>query len=313
LNDPLIVVRATHFAATALTAGVLAFLVLVASPALRAAPADGIERRLLRIAWIGLAATLASGLAWVALEIGAMSGLPLAEAVREGMVPVVLTQTQFGIVANLRLALAALLAASLGFAAANEDARRLSLACAAAMLGALAWTGHAAGTVGARGTLHAIGDALHVLAAGAWVGGLLPLALLLSAARRHHDHRWASAAYVATRRFSALGMASVATLIATGALNAWILVGSFAALVGTEYGRLLLLKLALFVAMLCLAGLNRLYWTPRLAPDAPGSVRARALFRLSLNSSVEAGLGLGIFVVVGVLGTLHPAIHLVPP
>jgi putative copper resistance protein D len=313
LNDPLIVVRATHFAVTALTVGVLAFLVLVASPALRAAPADGIERRLLRIAWIGLAATLASGLAWVALEVGAMSGLALAEAVREGMVPVVLTQTQFGIVANLRLALAALLAASLAFAGANEDARRLSLACAAVMLGALAWTGHAAGTVGAKGTLHLIGDALHVLAAGAWVGGLLPLALLLSAARRHHDHRWASAAYDATRRFSALGMASVGTLIATGALNAWILVGSLAALVGTDYGRLLLLKLALFAAMLCLAAINRLHLTPRLAQQASEPTQVAALGWLRVNSTVEAGLGAVIFVIVGVLGTLHPAIHIVPP
>src|SRR5262249_859215 len=41
LDDPLIAVRAAHFAATALTAGVLAFLVLVAKPAVRAAPKGG--------------------------------------------------------------------------------------------------------------------------------------------------------------------------------------------------------------------------------------------------------------------------------
>jgi putative copper resistance protein D len=34
---------------------------------------------------------------------------------------------------------------------------------------------------------------------------------------------------------------------------------------------------------------------------------------LTRNSTIEVGLGLVIFVIVGALGTIHPAIHLVPP
>jgi copper resistance protein D len=317
LDDPLIAVRAAHFAATALTAGVLSFLVLVAKPAVRiAVTVEGwpaFERRCLWIAWIGLAATLLSGAVWVVLQIEAMSGLPLGEAFAEDMPWTVLTQTQFGIVSDVRLGLAVLLAGSLALHGSKERARWASLGCAAALLGALACTGHAAGTVGLLELPHLTGDMLHVLAAGAWIGGLVPLALLLAMAHRRNDGQWTLIAHKTTRRFSVLGIVSVGTLTMTGMLNAWVLVGSFPALIGTEYGRLLLVKLALFGMMLCLATVNRWHLTPRLALPAPSPVQAAALRQLTRTSTLEIGLGLGIFVIVGVLGTLHPAIHLVPP
>jgi putative copper resistance protein D len=310
LDGPLIIVRAVHFAATAQTAGALAFLMLVAAPAARAAmlPVPPLALHL-RIAWLSLAVALLSGLAWAVLEVAAMSGLPLHEAVTEGMVPVVLTQTNFGIVSCVRCGLAVLVAIALAFARA-EAARWTALACATALLGSLAWTGHAVGTVGAMALPHLVGDALHCLAAGAWVGGLLPLALLLASARRHDDPQWDKFAYVATRRFSTLGIASVATLVVTGLLNAWILVGSLSALTATDHGRLLQVKLALFALMLGLAGVNRLHWTPHLA-QASGPLRSQALRQLTRYSTVEAGLALALFIIVGALGTVHPAIHLV--
>jgi copper resistance protein D len=45
-------------------------------------------------------------------------------------------------------------------------------------------------------------------------------------------------------------------LIASGLINSWYLVGAFAALLGTLYGRLLLVKLSLFFGMLVLAAAN---------------------------------------------------------
>jgi putative copper resistance protein D len=309
LDGLLIIVRAAHFAATAQTAGALAFLIFVATPAARAVGVDVPATRYLRIAWIALGLALLSGVAWVTLEIAAMSGLPLDEAIAEGMVTVVLTRTNFGVVSCARCAIAVLLAVALAFAHL-DSARWLALGCAALLLGSLAWTGHAVGTVGALAIPHVLGDALHCLAAGAWVGGLVPLALLLAAAGRHDDPPWDKLAYVATRRFSLLGIISVATLIATGLLNAWILVGSIEALVRTEHGRLLQMKLGLFALMLGLAAVNRLHWTPRLARASPP--RTQALRQLMRNSVIEAGLGLAVFIAVGALGTVHPAIHLVP-
>ena len=83
---------------------------------------------------------------------------------------------------------------------------------------------------------------------------------------RHPTVAWASQARDATRRFSTLGTVSVATLMASGIVNAWILVGSVHALFVTEYGRLLMLKLGVFAIMLVFAAVNRFWLTPRLGP-----------------------------------------------
>jgi putative copper resistance protein D len=107
-----------------------------------------------------------------------------------------------------------------------------------------------------------------------------------------------------------LGIASVATLILSGLVNGWILVGSLRGLVVTDYGQLLMLKLAAFAVMLALAAFNRLALTPRLA-WASNDARQDALRALSRNTLIEIALGLSIFAVVGLLGTLHPAAHLV--
>jgi putative copper resistance protein D len=163
--------------------------------------------------------------------------------------------------------------------------------------------------LGELSNLHLAADALHLAAAAGWIGGLLPLALLLARARREQSVAWAGLAQAATRRFSTLGIVSVATLLSSGIVNAWILVGSFPALVTTPYGGLLLLKLVVFAAMLVLAAINRLWLTPRLGAASVNDARLGALHRLTRNSVIEIALGLATFVIVGVLGTLHPAIH----
>ena len=99
-------------------------------------------------------------------------------------------------------------------------------------------------------------------------------------------------------------------LAATGIVNAWILVGSFHALLVTEYGRLLMLKIIVFVVMLMLAAVNRFALTPRLAASTGHEPRLEVLRRLTRNSTIEIALGFVIFAMVGMLGTLHPAIHL---
>ena len=122
---------------------------------------------------------------------------------------------------------------------------------AAAFAAALVHSGHAAATAGWLGTFHRAADGLHLIAASAWVGGLLPLALLLAATRRGEISL--AVARDATLRFSMLGVISVGVLLVTGVMNGWVLVGGMPALVGTDYGRLLLVKVALFLAMVAIA------------------------------------------------------------
>ena len=84
VNDSLIVIRAIHFAATALTTGTLVFRAVVADPALLSAEAVATVMRtqIRRVAWVGLAITVVSGAIWLLLEAAAMSGLPSAKRSR---------------------------------------------------------------------------------------------------------------------------------------------------------------------------------------------------------------------------------------
>ncbi len=304
VNVSLIVIRAIHFAATAITAGVLIFRVVVAEPAPDSAVAARVVvmAQIVRAAWFGLAITMASGAAWVLLQAAAMSGLSLREAVTGDILSTVLTETQFGTVSECRFALACL--------AYDRPplAHSLALASGLGLVAGIAWTGHAGSTAGDWANLHLTADVLHLVAAAAWLGGLVPLALLLSQARHNEVHAWASLASQAARRFSILGIVSVGTIILTGIVNAWILVGSFKGLIATEYGRLLMLKIFLFIIMLVYAAINRFLLTPDLALS-DDKARLKALGRLTRNSKIEIALGLMIFAIVGALGTLHPAVH----
>jgi putative copper resistance protein D len=161
----------------------------------------------------------------------------------------------------------------------------------------LALIGHAGATPGAAGQLHVASDAVHLIAAGVWLGGLPALALLLLSARPPRGLAARAAA-----RFSALGIASVAALLVSGLVNSWMLLSAPRDLIATDYGRLLFLKVGLFASMLAIAAVNRFHLTPRLAA---GRAR-RALMR---NSLAETALGAGVLLLVGALGTMEPAAH----
>jgi copper resistance protein D len=310
VSDSLIVIRAIHFAATALTTGTLVFRAVVADPALLSAEAVATVMRtqIRRLAWVGLAITMVSGAIWLLLVAAVMSGLALSEAITADVLSTVVNETQFGRVFEIRSLLAIILAAGLAFDRL-PPARWLALASALGLVAAIAWTGHAGSTPGETGFLHLTADTLHLIAAAAWTGSLIPFVLLLVAVR--HDPCEASArlARDATQRFSTLGIAAVATVLGSGIVNAWILVGSVNGLIVTQYGRLLMLKIALFAIMVAFAAINRLWLTPRLALPSGSTAHLDALRRLKRNSMIEIAVALLIFAIVGVLGTLHPAIH----
>jgi putative copper resistance protein D len=317
LDGTMIAVRAIHFAATAITAGTLFFRTLVAAPALdsdRMGCSDQTARTLLRaqtlvVSWIALAIALVSGAIWLLLQSASMSGLPFGEAMTSSVLLTVLDETQFGLVMEIRAALGIVLVVCLAWDRL-PSANLFAVAVALGLSVTIAWTGHAGSTLGKLGNLHLAADALHLVAAAAWIGGLVPLALLLAAVQRRRTTGSMSLALIATKRFSMLGIASVATLVATGIVNAWILVGSFHALLASQYGRLLILKLTVFAAMLALAATNRFWLTPRLAISSSNAPRLQVIRQLARNSIIEIALGLLIFAIVGMLGTMHPAAHL---
>ena len=184
--------------------------------------------------------------------------------------------------------------------------RAAAVGVSAGLVGTLAWAGHAGAGSGIEGAVHLTADVLHLVAAAAWFGSLIPLALLLRATRHDLTESSVAIARAAVLRFSPLGVASVGTLVATGLVNTWVLAGSVPALVGTDYGRLLIVKVALFLVMLSFGAINRLWLTPRLVQ---ASSSAAALRQIERNSLIEAGLGTIIVVIVGLIGTLPPGLE----
>jgi putative copper resistance protein D len=315
VNEPLVIARAVHMAATLLLTGAVTFRCVVAAApfAAKAAEAAALEARLrARLAWIvwtALAAALVSGAAWLVLLAAEIGDVTAAEAVSQGWPWLVLTDTTIGNARMIRFGLAALLAALLLAARGCANLPIIEIACvllAAAFAASLAWTGHAAGMEGVDGAVHLTSDALHLIAAGAWLGALWPLAVLLGAARRAGDPASAAIAYDATRRFSILGIVSVAAILATGVVNTWEILGVEAFSLGADYNRLLLLKIGLFLCMVAIAAVNRQRLTPRLSGDRGDS---RAMRQLQWNSLAETGLGLLILAIVAVLGRMTPHMH----
>ncbi|MEE4420859.1 copper resistance CopC/CopD family protein [Streptomyces bugieae] len=121
-------------------------------------------------------------------------------------------------------------------------------------------------------------DVLHLLAVATWLGGLAALVVSLY---------WGPPIErTAVRRFSRIAFGSVLVLVATGLYQSWRQVGTWTALTGTTYGRLLLLKVGLVVVLVGIAWFSR-RWTARLtevrtaepeaadaAPEAEGAEEA---------------------------------------
>ncbi len=310
--DPLVSARAIHFAATIVAAGVVFFQFLIAEPALAKAhdalssAPERLRHRFAWLTWTSLLVAVLSGAIWLGLLAADLYDAPAGEVWRDGGVWTVASETRFGQVLLGRLALAITLALTMFSAAAPSHRRRLGVVAvilAAGFLIAPAWTGHAGAATGRAGQFNLGADALHLLAAGAWVGGLPPLAMLLAAARRAKEPDWTTVTVTAVHRFSRLGILCVGSLLASALVNTWYDVGTLDALAATNYGRLVVLKLGLFAIMVALASINRFHLTPRLA--AAGAAR-----RLQRNTIAEALLGFAAVAAVGFLGAMAPASHL---
>ncbi|HEV2335176.1 MAG TPA: copper homeostasis membrane protein CopD, partial [Stellaceae bacterium] len=240
-----------------------------------------------------------------------MSGKPLGAALNTELLGTVLTATGFGRLWQFRLVTVIVLAAFLVYCrlTGRPSGWRgiVGGLLSGVILGSLALAGHGADDKGAAGLWHLGADILHLLAAGGWLGALIPLIYVLWRAR---SAKWVPIAQQATLSFSTLGVVTVATLIATGLVNTWYLVGNIPDLVGTPYGRLLIVKLALFAAMLSFAAINRFKLTPRLIATPPGDAGVPAPLReLYRSATCETGLALLVLIVVGALVHLKPGLH----
>lgn len=321
--DSLVILRTINFAASILVAGTLLFSAVVAEPLWQRSdcvdPAwlRRYRRQITSIAALALAMAIMSGAVHLVVIAAAAVESPWADVIRDGTAWAFLTDTHFGRVAQLRLLFAvglALLLLRLAFQPTLDPSWSGNLAAilAAIFLGCLASTGHAGGATGVGANVHLGADLAHVLAAGAWLGGLPPLALLVRHTSQSADSGSLAICARILCRFSILGVASVATLFVTGAINTWFLTDRLGGLLSTGYGTFVLIKIGLFLVMLCLAVLNRFWLTSAIirthvSPLGHGAEQAFLWLRITITAEIV--IGLAVLYLVGLLGMTPPAGH----
>jgi copper transport protein len=267
--------------------------------ALRSAD-ERVHRRL-----YGLLAACAGALAFFALlgiplQGAAARASGLGDAFRPNAVADVLG-TRYGKVEVLRFLLALGLAgAALYLRRSAGRARETGNAAAAALAVGLVLTPPFAGHAITAGTVAIVADVAHVLAAAAWVGGLgfVVVALWLAL-----EERWP----LATRsvpRFSTMAVVAVVLLLVAGTINGYLQIRSWRGLWETQYGLLLLAKIALVVPLLGLGAFNNRFVVPRLRA---GVAQPRERRRFMRTAGVELAVMVSIIAVTAVLVNESPA------
>jgi copper transport protein len=141
-------------------------------------------------------------------------------------------------------------------------------------------------------------DFVHLMAAAAWVGGLLLVPPVLWRMRRTPQvDQDAHPRLLLVRRFSYLASFSVFLLIMTGTFSSLVELPNLPSLWQTPYGRVLAVKLSLLLLSLGLAFLNnRLVHGKAFLSKSPGT-----LPRLQRQVTLEAGMVLLLMLSVAVL------------
>jgi putative copper export protein len=273
------ILRGTDLAALMSLFGTLLFVRTLA----RVSRGHPLHERLSRLAFGSLLVAMTLGAAWFLLRAASIAG---AETVRQAIaaLPVVALHTQFG---QLLLARFAILVVLLPLIRRNGVG---AIALAAAALGLQPAIGHAGAMEGFAGYSLMCAEILHVLAAGTWLGALVPLLICLASIPSDD-------AAVVLRRFFPFGLTAVCVIAATSVVQSVVLVASVPALFGTAYGRVALLKLLLFLLLLIFAAANRFVFT---------SSRGAGLRR---SISGEVGFALAVTLAAGFLAHLTPGAH----
>lgn len=240
-------------------------------------------------------AAFVSTLAWAVVTLASLTGDGLISALDVAAWRVFVLETTFGPAWTLGAALALLNVLLVARAGVRKSFGLLAPA-SALLLVSHVWLGHAAAVEKASAWAVKLGYTLHVLGAGAWFGGLLALTFLLG----HFDDLLDTQALL--ERFSRLGLLAVAALLIGGVVNAAAHLPRVASIVSSAWGRTLLVKMALVVLMLGLAGLNRFVLMPRLRLYPMSSGKA-----LRLSVVAETVLGVAVLTLTAALGILDPA------
>ncbi len=307
------IARGSQYAALALALGGLAFLVVAWLPALRAGAGDwtrastAFAARLRGLLLVGAAIGALSAAAGVVLEGAEAAGVSGFSALKETIVRETL-ETKFGTIWGLAV-VAWLVFGVLVAIVLRRTERPPSAPLLALLVAPLAYLALVPALSGHGGTqspvvLNFPVNVIHVVAMALWLGGLATLLFVVPRATRELEPAARSRLLAGSlARFSRVAFAAVLALLLTGLVQAYVYVRHLDALIETGYGRAVLIKFVLLVAILIPIGAyNRRRSVPRLKRIAAGGEppgRAGLLLRRALRAEVAL-----LVVVLGVTAAL---------
>lgn len=289
-------------ASAALLTGQLPFIKFVWRPALKLQ--DGeipaslfLPERWVKLYWLGLLGVFLAFLVGVLAQAGQTNGneLALPWAKETGQV---LIGTRLGVLWFIRLALA-LIGVWLmrrPFATWKQWA---GFAVGLTLLLTISLTSHAA--TEPHPVLPVLDDWIHLIGMTFWFGGLIYLLSGLRELQQLEDKTRTRLTSILAGRFSSMALISVLLIGLTGLYSAYLRVGSISALLSSIYGHALLLKQVFVAVLLCIAGLNLLFFTPLLN---------RARLSGAGNSTLVARFGKMVLVEIMVAGLLLASVSL---
>jgi copper transport protein len=337
------VVRGLDYVSLALAVGGLAFLWLAWGRGTRGPPGDGLDdeyehrlalaartftRRIERFLAYAVVLGIVTGELGILLEGASAAGVPLWSSLHWDIIRTVL-DSRFGWVWGSRtvvwVALGILLAGAVGARRVRErhgapadlrDARQPPArpVLIAATIGCvyLATTPGLSSHPAVQSPVAVLlpADIIHVLAASVWVGGIAAFLFALPISLRALEPTERTPVLCSVLgRFSALALACVLAITATGGVQALILVRTLSGLTGTAYGRAILIKIALFAILVGFGALHRKRIMPALerlaqtgaTPGGVGTLLRRTLRR-------EGVAMLGVFGVTAALIAYAPPV-----
>ncbi|MFG1805316.1 copper resistance CopC/CopD family protein [Streptomyces sp. NPDC049040] len=265
-------------------------------------PRGALLRPLQRLVAGGWAALVAATIALIMLRGPYVNGSGLGDAFDLDVIRTQLeTRPGAALVSRLLLlsAAAVFLAVLFGSYAKREDPEeRTDLAWGLGIGGSVVAVGIAAtwamaehASVGIQRKLAMPIDVIHLLSMAVWLGGLITLLTALSA-----PSTAGTVERAAVRRFSAIALTAITTLVSTGTYQAWRQLGSWRAFTDTSYGRLLLIKISLVCTLVCVAWFSR-RWTQSIGEPAAAKATAAAtapagkVGRQTARQAVKAAAG----------------------
>ena len=279
------------YVAASLVFGALVSWRLVFSPLLSGTNAGARPEVMRRVRWIALigAILLVLGALYAALaQAASAGGVPFWEALGQPLQNV-LARGRYAAIWWPRFGLSLAVLVLIAWRGLEGTAGDVALAATPAILLTSSLTSHGAALLSGP-YVGIASDWLHFIGAAVWLGGLttmvfaLPLAITASA--RNGERVFARA----VSRFSNLALISVVVIGATGTFQAWLEIGSWAGLFGTNYGQSVLVKVALMLVMVAAGGYNLLVIRPRLEAatagglPGPGPSKPSLLDRLSARA-----------------------------